>query len=341
MNLLRTALLTFAIGLISSNTNAAPGEYWEITNKMEMAGMPFAMPATTQKLCIPKGAENDPKSTAGDKNCQMTDVKTVGKKTTWKARCNHDGEVMTGIGEQTGSKDGYKGKIQFSGKSDGEDINMKMEFSGKRIGGNCDTEETGKKIKAQLCDTSNLESTADWVSASDIFLAKDSPCLEQRKQLCENVRKDAPKDAQTFYTLMMHDQQGNSRVSVAKECKLDMPAITKSVCKTINGKNYGQLSAYCPAEAKNYRETVRRKECEGRSYTAETREEDIRKCMKNISDDASDEYSSENTPRRKSGRKDAQEESSQQQENSGSSSSGTTAADILNGAKKFKGLLGF
>ena len=119
MNRNSIAIFGMLTGLFSIATYAAPGEYWEITNKMEMPGMPFAMPATTTKVCISKGGEKDPQKTSGDKDCKMTDVKTVGNKTTWKARCDHNGEVMTGTGEQTTTDNGYEGKMRFSGKSQG------------------------------------------------------------------------------------------------------------------------------------------------------------------------------------------------------------------------------
>ncbi len=80
----------------------------------------------------------------------------------------------------------------------------------------------------------------------------------------------------------MHEQHMLGGVSIAKECKLDMAAATKSICKTLNSDNYNQLSASCPAEAKVYRETQRRRDCEGRSYTAETRAADIKKCMSGV-----------------------------------------------------------
>lgn len=289
---------------------------------MEMEGMPFAMPGTTQKVCIPKDGEKDPGKTSGDKDCKMTDVKTVGNKTTWKARCTKDGEVMTGIGEQTTTSGAYQGKIKLSGKSEGQDMNMTMAYSGKRVGGSCDTGETEKKIKAMLCDTSNFRSTADWISAADHFLQKDSPCTEQRKQLCEKVRSDAPRDAQAYGTLQFHDQNSPGGISVARECKLDMAATTKSICKTLNGKNYNALSAHCPAEAKKYREAQRRKECEGRSYTAETRTADLKKCLSGMKND--DDSPQGATPNK-----------------TDKSSGNGVAKSVLDGAKKLKGMFGF
>lgn len=265
--------------LLCATAQAKPGEYWEITSKMEMPGMPFAMPATTQKVCIAKGSENDPGQTSGDKDCKMTDVKTVGNKTTWKARCEKDGEVMTGTGEQTTSPGAYQGKINFKGKSGGQDMNMDMAYSGKKIGGSCDTEEPMKKLKSQMCDTSQYENTAQWISASSLILSPGAACADQRGKFCAAVKKDAPRDAKTYNSLLQSENNRLGGVSIVKECKLDMASMTKSVCKTLNGKNYRDLSAHCPAEAKKYRETVRRKECEGRSYTAETRAEDFKRCM--------------------------------------------------------------
>ncbi|MBI5890033.1 MAG: DUF3617 domain-containing protein [Nitrosomonadales bacterium] len=325
MNRHHLAVLGMLTSFLSAAAQAAPGEYWEVTSSMEMPGMPFAMPATTQKVCIPKDGEKDPGKTSGDKDCKMTDVKTVGNKTTWKARCDHDGEIMTGTGEQTTSSGAYQGKIKLSGKSEGQAMNMTMAYSGKRVGGNCDTGEAERKVKAMACDTSHYRGTADWIGAADHFLQKDSPCTEQRKQLCEKVRKDTPHDVQAYNALQFHDQNSQSGISVARECKLDMAATTKSICKTLNGKNYSSLSAYCPAEAKKYREVQRRKECEGRSYTAETRAADLKKCLSG-KDDAEDESEPAETPApRKSGK----------------SSPGNPADDALEAAKKLRGKFGF
>ncbi|MFH0934267.1 MAG: DUF3617 family protein, partial [Pseudomonadota bacterium] len=237
--------------------------------------------------------------TSGDKDCKMTDIKTVGNKTTWKARCEKDGEVMTGTGEQTTSPGAYKGKINFKGKSDGQDMNMDMAYSGKKIGGSCDTEEQVKKIKSQMCDTSRYENTAQWISASTLILQPGSACADQHGQFCAAVKKDAPRDAETYSALIQSEKNQLGGVSVVKECKLDMASMTKSICKTLNGKNYRDLSAHCPAEAKKYRETVRRKDCEGRSYTAETRAADFKRCMSgDVSDSDIEEEDDAPAPRK-------------------------------------------
>lgn len=318
MNKHLTAMLAMLTGLLSAAASAAPGEYWEVTSKMEMPGMPFAMPPTTQKVCIPKGGENDPAKTSGDKDCKMTDIKTVGNKTTWKARCDRDGEVMTGVGEQTTTAKGYQGKMRFSGKSGGQDVDMTMAFSGKRVGGKCDSEEQVKAMKAQVCDTSHYRNTAEWIGSANLILQPGAACAEQRKEFCEAVRKDAPRDAQTYSALQMQEQHQLGGISIAKECKLNMAATTKSICKKLNADNYDELSAHCPTEAKKFREDQRRKECEGRSYTART---DLDKCLNAAS--SSDDDESGDAPAK-----------------SGKSSDGP-ASKALEGAKKLKGMFGF
>lgn len=328
--LIHTTLSIIAV-IFSTSALSVPGEYWEITSSTEMEGMPFAMPASTQKVCIAKGGERDPNKMNGDKDCQVTDSKTVGNKFTWKMRCDHKGDVMTGSGEQTMTANGYQAKMQFSGKSDGQPINMTTKMTGKRIGGSCDSEELQKKAKedlarynAQMCESSHAQKTSDLIYSSSFILGAGNPCPKQRKELCDAVRKDAPRDSQAYYALATHNKQNDSQL--VKECKLDMAATTKAICKTLNGKNYDTLSGYCPAEAKTYREVQRRKDCEGRSYTAETRAADIKKCMSGQSDssNADDEESAPSKPTKSS-----------------KPASDTSAQEMLESAKKLKGMFSF
>ncbi len=310
-------LLAASIALITSvfavNAIAAPGEYWEVTTKMDMPGMPMAMPATTQKVCVAKGGANDPRHTSKDKDCEMSDVKVSGNKSSWTVKCNRRGEEWTGKGEQTTSGDSYKGSMQMSGKSrSGRDMNMNMSYSGKRVGGSCDSEEMakqaeaqGNQMKAQMCDTSQIRNTAEWINMSNLYLPKEAPCFAKKQQLCDQVRKDAPRDADAYSAMVQYDQRFKGQphvVGVAQGCGLNMADTTKSICstlndknfrtlagycpaevkaecKTLNGKNYSLLSSYCPAEAKAYRVAERKRECQ-RSYTSQDDKNELQKCLK-------------------------------------------------------------
>ncbi len=72
----------------TSTTALAQGkdDLWEITTKMEMPGMPMAMPAQTQRLCIAKSGKDDdyiPKR----EGCRVQDSKRVGNKVSYKMVC--------------------------------------------------------------------------------------------------------------------------------------------------------------------------------------------------------------------------------------------------------------
>ncbi len=75
----------------------------------------------------------------------MSDVKFSGNNTSWKVRCNHDGNITEGTGEFTHGSDSYQGKMNMQSKSHGELMTMTMILSGKRIGGSCESVE---KVKA-------------------------------------------------------------------------------------------------------------------------------------------------------------------------------------------------
>lgn len=342
----------FRLGIVvagSIGTGAAfgaPGEYWEVTTKVEMAGLPMAMPARTMKVCIAKGAEKTPPP---NKDCEMSDVRIVGNRTSWKMRCNQNGEVMTGSGEMTGSPDSSEGTMQMSGKSGGQTINMTMAHRSKRLGGNCDSEEMQKfaqaqtnKAKEQMCDTSRYTSTVQWMSSAGLFL-KDQTCPGKKELLCEAVRRDAPRDATVYRQWIELDKHNGGLIASA--CGLSAEATLRTLCRSVSGKNAGSLAALCPAEVKAYREATRRKNCEGRSFTSR---DGMGKCL---SGDASAEgEASEDLELTKAGGKGsarALEQASDEpqpkwgaSQGQGATGSPNAGPSVLDSAKKLKGLFG-
>lgn len=319
--------LACVAGAFSGGAFSAQGEYWEITTKMEMPGMPFAMPAQTMKVCIAKGAEQDPRSSS-DKNCEVTDVKTSGNKTSWKVRCNQNGEVMTGSGEASGNADKSEGTIHLNGMSGGTKVDMTQSYVNKRLGGSCDAEEQSKKIMGQVCDTSGYD-TQQWIYSTERFV-KDThnTCPGKKEAACNVVRKEAPRDVNAYSALVQIDK--NNGGSIAKGCGISMEATTKAICKTLSSSNADVLASYCPAEAKAYRENERRKACEGRSYTAK---EDLSKCLvgKEGENRSNDVQAKGNPVAPPAGDSSA---------NTAPPESANPAAALMDGAKKLKGLFG-
>lgn len=251
---------------------AEPGEYWEVTSKMEMEGMPFAMPGTTMKVCIAKGSVGDPRKSAPSKDCTMSDVKFSGNKTSWKVHCNHNGDISDGTGEFTHTPDSYKGNMHMTSTSHGEKMDMNMALSGKRIGGACDTGEMAAQAEAQkkaimgmACDTSGY-GPKEWVASGERFLRDTSMCPGKKDELCKEVKDSAPQDSDVYSTLIELEKTNGKLIE--KSCKLNMASITHSICGKVNDKNVDELSPYCPAEAKRVMEERRKRaDAEGRSFS--------------------------------------------------------------------------
>jgi hypothetical protein len=319
---------TLSLGMLSSSLLAAQGEWWEITGKMEMPGMPFAMPGQTSRVCMPKGGEKDPNYTQGkSSNCKMTDVQQSGNTVKYKGTCVTDGETMNMVGETTHDGKSFKSKMKMTGKSGGEPINMTMTSNGKYIGGACDTEEMGRKAKAQLdegmakaCDTSKY-TASNWIYSANMFLGPKPTCTGKKEPLCKAVRTEVPRDIEA-YTVLEQQEKNAGVPSVAKACNVNMETMRKSLCKAkARSGPLHFLEANCPAEAKAFREVQRkREECEGRGFTSGAK---MKKCMGgDWTGDAADE---ERTGKAKGD----------------DDSSAVSSDSVLEGAKKLKGLFGF
>lgn len=130
------ALLGAAIALSAFVSNAAlaqgKDDLWEVTSKMEIPGMPMAMPPQTHRVCIAKGGKDDdyvPKR----EGCRIEDSKRVASKVTYKMVCTGK-DPMTLAGETTFGTNSYEGRMAMSGKMDGRAIDMSQTYSGKRVG---------------------------------------------------------------------------------------------------------------------------------------------------------------------------------------------------------------
>lgn len=342
MNKFLLVALSIVASAFAPTAWSAPGEYWEVTTKMEMPGMPMAMPATTTKVCIAKGAEKNPPP---NKDCEMMDVKVSGNKTSWRVRCNQNGEIMTGSGEMSGTPDKSEGTMHLSGKSGGQAFDMTMKHQSRRLGGSCDSEELvnkmkdqSNKMKEQMCDTSKFKSTVEWVNSAGLLL-NDQTCPGKKAPLCDAVRRDAVRDAAVYRQLVLTEKNNGGLVS--KACGLNMEAATGAICKTLGRGNLDALAPYCPAEAKAYREAVRKKNCEGRSYTSRA---DLSKCLGGEATGEAEDEPVRPQARGKAGAvkpdDDADDTQFKTRQSKPQSDSPNPAGAVLESAKKLKGLFG-
>ncbi len=108
-------------------------DQYDVKMKMEMAGMPMAMPPVSQRLCVKKGA-NDGDFVPRQENCRVSDTTRTGSRLTFKIACAGS-NPMTGTGDFTFGADSYNGKIRLKGKMEGQDVDMTQSIAARRVGG--------------------------------------------------------------------------------------------------------------------------------------------------------------------------------------------------------------
>jgi len=270
------------LGLLLLGTTAAAAEkgtWWEMTTEMEMVGMPFAMPATTLKLCQPDGDWRRPPEGKQDKSCVMKDVQASGNTMKWRMVCTGE-EPMEGDGEMTRTADAFTGRTRIKARQ-GE---MNMRMKGKKVGGACDPEELRRDVEAKAerykaqaketqaqsdammarqCDDAIKEMHASAVVGS-YTLCKDPA---KKTAFCDRARTEAG-----FSKLMAQgemEKASNGAMpgprAAAKACDVDLAATQKRLCaEAARKESLAFLGAWCPAEAK----VIAKRECAGRDYTA-------------------------------------------------------------------------
>jgi hypothetical protein len=127
------AAAAFAFHAHGATPNMREGE-WEITMKMEMPGMPMAMPPQVMQRCITKKDLADAERTlpgpqAGDSRCKSTDHKMQGNTAPWKMAC---ADGTTGSGTVTYNDTTYTSTITML--QGGQPPAMIMHQNGRHLG---------------------------------------------------------------------------------------------------------------------------------------------------------------------------------------------------------------
>ena len=127
-----SAGIVLAFALATSMQASAQGkdDLWEVSTKMEMPGMPMAMPAQTNRFCVGKNRKDEefvPKQ--GD--CRMIESKRVGNKFNYKMDCSGANSAIVD-GAITFGNNVYDGQMRMAMKNTND--TMVMTFTGKRVG---------------------------------------------------------------------------------------------------------------------------------------------------------------------------------------------------------------
>lgn len=258
-------LAAFALSLPFAAVAQGPDDLWEVTMKMEMAGMPMSMPAMTNKVCSPKSRQDD-QMVPMDKDCKVLESKRTGSRFAFKFRCEGGRNNYTGTGEmEYQGKDAYTGKMHAVGTMEGEAVDMTNTWSGKRVG-NCTYEDPAKKAEqykaaanAQIDKACNegLESLT-----TQLFVGDAAICKDRKAEFCARAGK-AAEELRDPAAMKRYAQKDWRNALTA--CGRDPEPIMKQACGTALAKRDGEfLRDNCPAEAV----AARKQFCLGRTYTS-------------------------------------------------------------------------
>jgi hypothetical protein len=290
MRSVSSVVLVLPLCMLGASAPAAEasGEFWEMTTKMEMAGMPAGMAGMMggppQKVCMLKGQEGKPVKSKDRDDCTMSDLKQSGNTVTFNMKCSGK-KPMTGSGEITSAPGSFSQRVKM--KADGED--MTIVSTGKRIGGACKGDEqinqalagaAGEQAKdCQAALDKNdyrrfLKATASLAgdsraqcaqmptaeSRKNCEAANDFSCAKERPQMCARLGTDL-KDLDRFV------KYANKGLALAEECGLGPDKIVEQHCTSgIERKDWRFVADHCQKDGRVA--ALKKEHCIGRDYTS-------------------------------------------------------------------------
>ena len=130
-SLVGSALVAMSLGAPAGAYAQSTEHLWEVTTKMEMPGMPMAMPAQVRRVCVARSHKDEDLIPRAD-NCRVLDSKRAGNKLAYTMACTGD-EPMNVTGEMTYASDSYDGRMRMKSQRD-PSMEMTQTFAGRRVG---------------------------------------------------------------------------------------------------------------------------------------------------------------------------------------------------------------
>jgi Protein of unknown function (DUF3617) len=107
---------------------------WQVTMKMKMEGVPFAMPPVTQNQCMTK-KDMVPKASGKNASCDVKEQKVSGDTVTWHMVCTDAEGTSDTQGKITYHGARYEGTMQAKMTSKrGKVTNVNYEIQGRHTG---------------------------------------------------------------------------------------------------------------------------------------------------------------------------------------------------------------
>lgn len=336
------ALAGLAVAALA-HAQGGPDELWNMTTRMEMAGMPGQ--TFTSQVCMKKG-QTQPDRMSQDKNCKVAEMRTVGSKTTWKVVCAGR-DPMTGEGEVTRTRDSMDGRMRLQGKRGNETFDMTTVMSG-RLAGTCDAAEQNRQAQAAVAQGSAMlaqqckESMDKYMTV--MFDGRSAPCAAQKGEYCGRVTKTAQsmrKHAGYRSAMKNEGLRGQGFEQAGQACGVDTAAVRNDACRSASSsRDWSFVADFCPAQA----QAIAAQQCAGRKYTAAMASEYKAVCQRYASGetagDAGDASGAAAASQSGSQSQSQSQQKAQPQDASGAPAAPSPTDLVKDGANKLRSLFG-
>lgn len=330
------ALSALLPALLVAGVALAADDKWEITSSMEMPGMPFQMPPTKQIVCVPPGQSNE-KLVPKQDNCKVSGFKVTGSTSRYHIECAPP-QQMSGDGEMTVTgKDAYRGSLNAKANMDGEQTEMKMTYSGRKLGTCTGAEKPAVDVKAiqQQQQAGTAQACGEMAEGMQWRVAPTMApvCPTLQADICKRAKAKFAK-AKTSAGLVTLQGDHPDWKDIAKYCGVDPATLIKPACADAKrAQNWNDAVLVCGEDAEL--EATAKKECVGMSFTGNPKAVAYRPLCEHYADKLP-----------KGSYKRAPADTDEETEDAGDAAPASahplqdTGAKAVEGLKKFKGLFG-
>lgn len=258
------------IGGLALLLAAAPtlaDDKWEVSTTMEMTGMPFQLPGRTQQVCVPPGQQSGDKLIPQDKSCTISNLKVTGNRTSFHMDCKGKQPVSGDMEVTQQGRDAYSGKMTAKTVVDGTPTEMRMTYSGRKIGVCGDGDMTVGRIKTQMAQQQAMAAGMCRKEAEAMNLAavdgEYAPCKDQKPVLCKAVKATLAKASDPTVLFQVKQDHGDWQ-QLGQACGIDVTSLQQSACEGAKSRKlWPAVAEFCGDEAAALAEA----NCTGRSYS--------------------------------------------------------------------------
>lgn len=264
--------------LLALNSLSYADEKWSVTVNMAMTGMPIAIPSQTHNVCVAGGEQNRSKMIPMEDGCNTSHLKSTANSLSVHIECPAP-QKMSGDLKMTYSANSYKGEMTAKGDFDGYKGDIKVSYSGKKIGTCSANDNTANQVNKMLEQQQQLLNQQQALQGGAMAMACGQAANELAYQaetsfsaMCPNFKSMVCKVFNSKISTpkgltQLQLEKGEDLSAIADYCGANLSEITVKACTTAKSQQKW-LEAVQLCGEDNELATIAAKECTGLNFTS-------------------------------------------------------------------------